>query len=292
MIKSMTGFGRAEQIIDGRDIIVEIRSVNHRYYEFSARVPRAYGYVEEKLKSFLNGRISRGKVEVSVSISAVEAADTLIEINKAVAKGYVDALRSVGEELGLADDLTLSQLVRLPDIFTVRKTADDEEQIWNSVRTVADEAVSKFVAMREAEGLKMKEDVLERADIIERLVDEVDRLSPISAENYRSKLYSRLCEVLADKNIDEQRIVTEAAIFADKTAVAEETVRLKSHIRQLRDMLALDEPVGRKLDFLIQEFNREANTIGSKAQDIAVTKIVVDLKSEIEKIREQIQNIE
>lgn len=292
MIKSMTGFGRAEQIIDGRDIIVEIRSVNHRYYEFSARVPRAYGYIEEKLKSFLNGRISRGKVEVSVSIAAVEAADTLIEINKAVAKGYVDALRSVGEELGLADDLTLSQLVRLPDIFTVRKTADDEEQIWNSVRTVADEAVSKFIAMREAEGLKMKEDVLERADIIERLVDEVERLSPISAENYRSKLYSRLCEVLADKNIDEQRIVTEAAIFADKTAVAEETVRLKSHIRQLRDMLALDEPVGRKLDFLIQEFNREANTIGSKAQDIAVTKIVVDLKSEIEKIREQIQNIE
>ena len=292
MIKSMTGFGRAEQIIDGRDIIVEIRSVNHRYYEFSARVPRAYGYIEEKLKSFLNGRISRGKVEVSVSIAAVEAADTLIEINKAVAKGYVDALRSVGGELGLADDLTLSQLVRLPDIFTVRKTADDEEQIWNSVKTVADEAVSKFISMREAEGLKMKEDVLERADIIERLVDEVDRLSPISAENYRSKLYSRLCEVLADKNIDEQRIVTEAAIFADKTAVAEETVRLKSHIRQLRDMLALDEPVGRKLDFLIQEFNREANTIGSKAQDIAVTKIVVDLKSEIEKIREQIQNIE
>lgn len=292
MIKSMTGFGRAEQIIDGRDIIVEIRSVNHRYYEFSARVPRAYGYIEEKLKSFLNGRISRGKVEVSVSIAAVEAADTLIEINKAVAKGYVDALRSVGGELGLADDLTLSQLVRLPDIFTVRKTADDEEQIWNSVKTVADEAVSKFISMREAEGLKMKEDVLERADIIERLVDEVERLSPISAENYRSKLYSRLCEVLADKNIDEQRIVTEAAIFADKTAVAEETVRLKSHIRQLRDMLSLDEPVGRKLDFLIQEFNREANTIGSKAQDIAVTKIVVDLKSEIEKIREQIQNIE
>lgn len=288
----MTGFGRAEEIIEGRDIIVEIRSVNHRYYEFSARVPRAYGYIEEKLKSYLNGRISRGKVEVSVSITAIEAADTQIEINKAVAKGYVDALRSVGEELGLEDDLTLSQLVRLPDVFTVRKAPDDEELIWNSVRTVADEAVSRFIAMRETEGLKMKEDVLERADIIERLVDEVERLSPISAENYRNKLYARLCEVLADKNIDEQRLVTEAAIFADKTAVAEETVRLKSHIRQLRDMLSLNEPVGRKLDFLIQEFNREANTIGSKAQDIAVTKIVVDLKSEIEKIREQIQNIE
>lgn len=292
MIKSMTGFGRAEEIIEGRDIIVEIRSVNHRYYEFSARVPRAYGYIEEKLKSYLNGRISRGKVEVSVSIAAIEAADTQIEINKAVAKGYVDALRSVGEELGLEDDLTLSQLVRLPDVFTVRKAADDEELIWNSVRTVADEAVSRFIAMRETEGLKMKEDVLLRADMIERLVDEVERLSPISAENYRNKLYARLCEVLADKNIDEQRLVTEAAIFADKTAVAEETVRLKSHIRQLRDMLSLSEPVGRKLDFLIQEFNREANTIGSKAQDIAVTKIVVDLKSEIEKIREQIQNIE
>lgn len=292
MIKSMTGFGRAEEIIEGRDIIVEIRSVNHRYYEFSARVPRAYGYIEEKLKSYLNGRISRGKVEVSVSITAIEAADTQIEINKAVAKGYVDALRSVGEELGLEDDLTLSQLVRLPDVFTVRKAADDEELIWNSVKTVADEAVSRFIAMRETEGLKMKEDVLERADMIERLVDEVERLSPISAENYRNKLYARLCEVLADKNIDEQRLVTEAAIFADKTAVAEETVRLKSHIRQLRDMLSLNEPVGRKLDFLIQEFNREANTIGSKAQDIAVTKIVVDLKSEIEKIREQIQNIE
>ena len=292
MIKSMTGFGRAEEIIEGRDIIVEIRSVNHRYYEFSARVPRTYGYIEEKLKSHLNGRISRGKVEESVSITAIEAADTQIEINKAVAKGYVDALRSVGEELGLADDLTLSQLVRLPDVFTVRKAADDEELIWNSVKTVADEAVARFIAMRETEGLKMKEDVLERADMIERLVDEVERLSPVSAENYRNKLYARLCEVLADKNIDEQRLVTEAAIFADKTAVAEETVRLKSHIRQLRDMLSLNEPVGRKLDFLIQEFNREANTIGSKAQDIAVTKIVVDLKSEIEKIREQIQNIE
>ncbi|MGN0637822.1 MAG: YicC/YloC family endoribonuclease [Huintestinicola sp.] len=292
MIKSMTGFGRAEEIIGGRDIIVEIRSVNHRYYEFSARVPRVYGYIEEKLKSYLNGRISRGKVEVSVSITAIEAADTQIEINKVVAKGYVDALRSVGEELGLEDDLTLSQLVRLPDVFTVRKAADDEELIWNSVKTVADEAVSRFIAMRETEGLKMKEDVLERADMIERLVDEVERLSPLSAENYRNKLYARLCEVLADKNIDEQRLVTEAAIFADKTAVAEETVRLKSHIRQLRDMLSLNEPVGRKLDFLIQEFNREANTIGSKAQDIAVTKIVVDLKSEIEKIREQIQNIE
>lgn len=292
MIKSMTGFGRAEQIIGGRDILVEIRSVNHRYYEFSARVPRAYGYLEEKLKSYINGRISRGKVEVSVTITNVEGKDALVEVNKTIAKGYVDALRAANAELGLTDDLTLSQLIRLPDIFTVRKTADDEEVIWNDVKIVAEEAASRFVSMRETEGQKMKEDVLERLDLISRMVSEVERLSPISAENYRSKLYSRLCEVLSDKNIDEQRLVTEAAIFADKTAVAEETVRLKSHIRQLSDMLGSDEPVGRKLDFLIQEFNREANTIGSKAQDIAITKLVVDLKSEIEKIREQIQNIE
>lgn len=288
----MTGFGRAQQVIGGRDILVEIRSVNHRYYEFSARVPRAYGYLEEKLKSYINGRISRGKVEVGVTIANIEGKDALIEVNRTIAKGYVDALRDANEELGLTDDLTLSNLIRLPDIFTVRKTADDEEVIWNDVRTVADEAVENFVAMREKEGTKMKEDVLGRLDLIGRYVDEVERLSPLSAENYRTKLYNRLCEILSDKNIDEQRILTEAAIFADKTAVAEETVRLKSHIRQLEDMLELDEPIGRKLDFLIQEFNRESNTIGSKAQDIAITKIVVDLKSEIEKIREQIQNIE
>ena len=299
MIKSMTGFGRAEEIISGRDIIVEIRSVNHRYFEFSCRTPRSYGFLddklknlEEKLKSYISGKISRGKVEVSVTVTAVETSDALIEVNKSVAKGYVDALRSANEELGLTDDLTLSKLIRLPDIFSVRKTAEDEEVIWNDVKTVADKASDRFIKMRETEGEKMKEDVLERADAIEEMVFEIERLSPISAESYRNKLYARLCEVLADKNIDEQRIVTEAAIFADKTAVAEETVRLKSHLKQLNDMLSLSEPVGRKLDFLIQEFNREANTIGSKAQDIAITKLVVDLKSEIEKIREQIQNIE
>lgn len=292
MIKSMTGFGRAEEIIGGRDILVEIRSVNHRYYEFSARVPRAYGCLEEKLKTFINGKISRGKVEVSVSVVNVEGKDALIEVNSSIAAGYVNALRTANKELGLTDDLTLSQLIRLPDIFNVRKTADDEEVIWNDVRTVAEKAVERFVLMREAEGAKMREDILERLSVISSLVAQVETLSPLSAEKYRSKLYARLCEVLADKNIDEQRLITEAALFADKTAVAEETVRLKSHINQLTDMLELDEPIGRKLDFLIQEFNREANTIGSKAQDIVVTKIVVELKSEIEKIREQIQNIE
>ncbi|MBQ5311802.1 MAG: YicC family protein [Oscillospiraceae bacterium] len=292
MIKSMTGFGRAEASAGGRDITVEIRSVNHRYYEFSARVPRAYGYLEERLKSYINGRISRGKVEVSVLITNTEAADAEIAINLPVAKGYVDALRGISDELGLKDDLTLSAVMRLPDVFTVKKAAEDEEQIWNDVKSVADEAVHKFVSMRETEGARMREDITERLDTIERLVFEIEKLSPQSVESYRNRLYSRLCEVLADKDIDEQRIVTEAAVFADKVAVAEETVRLKSHIAQLSDMLGMDDPIGRKLDFLIQEFNREANTIGSKAQDIAITKAVVELKSEIEKIREQIQNIE
>lgn len=292
MIKSMTGYGRAQEVILGRDITVEIRSVNHRYYEFSARVPRAYGYLEEKLKGYINGRISRGKVEVSVAIVCSGDSDSLIEVNSKTVTGYVDALRRSARELGLQDDLALSDIIRLPDIFNVKKAEVDEEVIWKSVQIVADHALTRFVKMRETEGAKLCDDILERAEAVGQLVSEVERLSPESAENYRQKLQARLAEMLEGSDIDQQRIVMEAAVFADKTAVAEETVRLKSHIRQLTGMLALDEPVGRKLDFLIQEFNREANTIGSKAQDIEITKIVVELKSEIEKIREQVQNIE
>lgn len=292
MIKSMTGYGRAQEVILGRDITVEIRSVNHRYYEFSARVPRAYGYLEEKLKGYINGRISRGKVEVSVAIVCSGDSDSLIEVNSKNVTGYVDALRKSARELGLQDDLALSDIIRLPDIFNVKKAEVDEEVIWKSVQIVADHALTRFVKMREAEGAKLCDDILERAEAVGQLVSEVERLSPESAENYRKKLQARLTEMLEGSDIDQQRIIMEAAVFADKTAVAEETVRLKSHIRQLTGMLALDEPVGRKLDFLIQEFNREANTIGSKAQEIEITRIVVELKSEIEKIREQVQNIE
>lgn len=292
MIRSMTGYGMCRQVVDGREILVEIKSVNHRYFEFSARVPRAYGYLEEKLKSFLQGKVSRGKVEISVSVYNIEGKDALIEVNRSIAKGYVDALRRANETLELKDDITLSNLMRLPDIFNVIKNAEDEEVIWNCVRTVAEGAVDSFVAMRGAEGIKMKDDVEQRLDYIEKLVGRVEERSPMVTEAYRERLYSKLCEVLNDKRIDEQRILTEAAIFSEKTAVDEETVRLKSHIQQFRGLLESGEPVGRKLDFLIQEFNRESNTIGSKAQDVEITKIVVELKSEIEKIREQIQNIE
>ena len=292
MLKSMTGYGRAQKILNGRDILVEIRSVNHRYYEYSSRIPRTYSYIDEKLKALLKNSISRGKVEAAVTINNIEGKDTEIAINKGVAEGYVAALRSVSEELKLADDLSLSKLMKLPDIFTVQKTPDDEEQVWNDVAEVAQEAVDKFVEMRSTEGERLKNDITEKADGILRMVMEVERLSPITVENYRNRLYKKLSEVLENKDIDEQRILTEAAIFSEKIAVDEETVRLRSHISQLKNMLNSNEAVGRKLDFIVQEMNREVNTIGSKAQDLNITKIVVDMKAEIEKIREQIQNIE
>lgn len=292
MIKSMTGYGRGQQIIDGREITVEIKSVNHRYFEFSARVPRAYGYLEEKLKSFIQGKVSRGKVDVGVTIFNIEGKDAQIEVNQSIAVGYIDALRKANETIGLTDDLALSQLIRLPDIFNVIKTTEDEEVIWNLVKVVAEEALNNFVAMRETEGQKMKEDIKSRLSYISELVAKVEKRSPMVTEAYRERLYNKIFELLNDKKIDEQRILTEAAIFSEKTAVDEETVRLKSHIHQFTELLDSKESVGRKLDFLIQEFNRESNTIGSKAQDVEITRIVVELKSEIEKIREQIQNIE
>ncbi len=292
MIKSMTGYGRAQKILNGRDILVEIRSVNHRYYEYSSRVPRAFNYVDEKLKALLKQGISRGKVEVNVTINNIEGRDTEIALNKGAAEGYVNALRSVSAELGLEDDLTLSKLIKLPDIFNIQKTPDNEEQVWDDVAAVAGEALDKFVSMRETEGEKLRNDVLEKSDLILKMVGQVEALSPKTVENYRGKLYQKLSELLESKDIDQQRILTEAAIFAEKIAVDEETVRLRSHVSQLRDMLDSADPIGRKLDFIVQEMNREVNTIGSKAQDLNITKIVVDMKAEIEKIREQIQNIE
>ena len=292
MLKSMTGYGRAQKILNGRDILVEIRSVNHRYYEYSSRIPRTYNYIDEKLKALLKNSISRGKVEVAVTINNIEGKDTEIAINKGTAEGYVQALRSISQELGLEDDLTLSKLIKLPDIFTVQKTPDDEEQVWNDVADVAQEAVSKFVEMRTTEGQRLRKDITDKADGIVRVVMEGERLSPITVENYRARLDKKLSEILENKDIDEQRILTESAVFAEKIAVDEETVRLRSHISQLKAMLGSDEAVGRKLDFIVQEMNREVNTIGSKAQDLNITKIVVDMKAEIEKIREQIQNIE
>lgn len=292
MIKSMTGFGRERCILDSREILVEIRSVNHRYFEFSARTPKAYGYLDEKLKAFLKNDISRGKIEVSVLIYNQEGTSAHIEVNKEIALGYIDALRNSAEELDLEDDLTLSNIMRLPDIFTVVKVSEDEEVIWNQVKSTVEKALERFVDMRVTEGMKMYDDIVSRLNFLEDSVGKIEVQSPNTAKAYEERLYAKIKEMLADRNIDEQRIVTEVAVFSEKTAIDEETVRLRSHISQFRNLINSDEPVGRKLDFLVQELNREVNTIGSKAQDLYITKLVVDMKSEIEKIREQIQNIE
>ena len=292
MIRSMTGFGRERMVLNGRDILVEIRSVNNRYNELSIRLSRAYLYLEEPLKKLVQEYISRGKAEVSVTITNISAPDTSIAVNTSVARGYVDALRKANEELGLMDDLSLSRITHFQDIFTIVKAADDEDQMWNDVKTVAEAALKKFVSMRENEGARMKEDVLGRLASIEQMVGVIEEKAPETVVAYREKLFAKLSEVLADTAIDEQRILTEAAIYSEKIAVDEETVRLRSHIEEFRTILEKEDIVGRKLDFLVQEMNREANTTGSKAQNIDITKTVIGIKSEIEKIREQIQNIE
>lgn len=292
MIRSMTGYGAAEEILHGRSIRVEIKSVNHRYFEYTARVPRSCGFLEERLKRLLSGAISRGKVDVGVLIQTVEGVEEEITINREVVASYVNALRSVKDDFGLADDLTLSAVSHFPDVFTVVKAETDEEELAADVDAVAQKAIEAFVAMREVEGAKMKADVLAKADFIEEKVGFVEKRSPETVKEYRERLYAKMAEVLENTQIDEARLVQEAALYADKVAVDEETVRLRSHLSQLRQIVELDEPVGRKLDFLIQEVNRETNTIGSKCSDVAIAQVVVDIKSEIEKIREQIQNIE
>ncbi|HIT18353.1 MAG TPA: YicC family protein [Candidatus Fimivivens faecavium] len=291
MVKSMTGYGRAQKLIGSRDITVELKSVNHRYFEFSCRVPRSFGFLEEKLKSFVQQRVSRGKIDCYVGIVSDEEAGT-VKVNRALASSYLAALRDLQTETGLEDDIRLSTLVRFSDLFTVEKNEADEDEVWNAVAEVAGEAAERFVAMRAAEGGRMKDDVLSRLEAVERLTAMVEEQSPKTVEDYRAKLYQKLSDVLADRSVDEGRVLTEAAVFAERIAVAEETVRLRSHIAQYREILSTGGAVGRKLDFLTQELNREANTIGSKAQDLAVARAVVEIKSEIEKIREQIQNIE
>lgn len=292
MPKSMTGYGRASKSFEAYEITVEVRSVNHRFFEFSTRISRQYSFLEDKLKSLFASKINRGKVETFVSINRINGSDSVVEVNAELANNYISALRNANEQLGLNDDLTLSQLFRMSDVFTVSKSEVDEDELWALVSETASEALDSFIEMRTVEGERLKNDILSKLDFIEETVTQIETRSPDVTKEYRTKLYTRLCDILGDKNIDESRILTEAAIFADKTAVDEETVRLRSHIAQYRDLLQLNEPIGKKLDFLIQEMNREVNTTGSKCSDLTITRMVVDLKSTIEKIREQIQNIE
>lgn len=292
MIRSMTGYGRGQQTLGGMDITVELRSVNHRYYEYSSRLPRVYGFLDERLKNYLQKTVSRGKVDVGVWIDTVDAPGSEVVVNHALAEGYLKALRELAQTYGLRDDVSVNALSRFPDILTVRKAAEDEEAIWEAVRQVTDEALAGFVAMREREGARMREDVLARRQTILQAVEKVEGRSPEIVREHMAKVEARMKELLSTATVDEQRLLTEAALFADKTATAEETVRLRSHLDQLETLVNASEPVGRKLDFLVQEINRETNTIGSKVQDVELARVVVDVKAEIEKIREQIQNIE
>ena len=292
MIRSMTGFGRHQEKIDGRNIQVEIRSVNHRYYEFSSRVPRAYGYLDEKLKSFFQSRIARGKVEVGVWIEADETAADEVAIRHGTASAYLKALTELRDTYGLRDDISVMALARQPEVLTVRTAEVDEDALWEAVKQVAAVALERFIQMREVEGERLRADVLSRKATILRAVEFVEERSPRTVREHMQKVEARMRELLDGAAVDEQRLLTEAAAYADKIAVAEETVRLRSHLDQLEALLSGDEAVGRKLDFLVQEINREANTIGSKCQDVELARTVVDIKAEIEKIREQIQNVE
>lgn len=292
MLKSMAGFGRAVEEIDGYVITVEIKSVNHRYFDFSSRIPRQYGFLDDKLKSYINSRVSRGKVECYVSVEALDTEDAAVVINKTLASAYVKALKELSEEYSLKEDFGTAFVSRLPDVFVLKKADEDEEKIWQLVKSVTDEAIEKFIQMRAVEGAKMKEDVASRAEYILDCVSFIEERSPQTVKEYNDKLVERVHEIIGDVSLDEQRIIQEVAIYADKVAVAEETVRLRSHIAQLKTFLESEEPIGRKMDFLVQEINRETNTIGSKANDVDIARKVVDIKAEVEKIREQIQNIE
>ena len=292
MIKSMTGYGSAKGVVDGLETSVELKSVNNRYLDASVRLPRSFLFAEEMIKSRVQSHISRGKVDVFVSVDSSQAGDMAVKVNEGLLKGYLDAIGHIAEEYGLPNDLTAQSLSRFPDVLTVEKRELDAEAISAGMGEIVERALQDFDAMRLREGEKLRDDVLTRLETIRSLVETVEAKAPETVAEYRRRLEQKMAEVLGSTGIDENRILAEAAIFADHIAVDEETVRLRSHMSQLRSMINGNSPTGRKIDFLIQEFNREANTIGSKCNDAALAKVVVEIKSEIEKIREQIQNIE
>ncbi len=292
MVKSMTGYGRAVQTVNGREFTVEIRSVNNRYLDCSVKLPRTVSFAEDAVKQAVKNTVTRGKVDVYISLRSENADDVKITLNTAVAAGYVDAMHRMAQEFGLRDDVSVSLLSRMNDVFTVEKPDVDEQQLQEDLLSAVGAALANYDAMRSKEGEALKNDLSGRGQTIRQLVSQVEAGSEQTVADYRTRLYNKLQEVLASTAIDESRILTEAAIFADKVAVDEETVRLRSHLDQMDAMLAGGGAIGRKLDFLLQEMNREANTIGSKCTDVRLARIVVEIKAELEKIREQTQNIE
>ncbi len=292
MVKSMTGYGRAEEVLHGRKLGVEVKSVNSRYFEYTARMPRNLGFLEDPLKRMVSQHAARGKVEVYISVQNIEAGEEEISANLPAARGYYHALEEISEALGIQSDITASVLGRFSDVFTIQKATQDEEEIQADILHVLGKALEKYDAMRAVEGENLLADITARLATLAGTVAKVEKDSAGRAQRYTTKLYDRLKELLADTTVDESRMLTEAAVFADKTAVDEETVRLKSHLEQFGGIMTGGGAVGRKLDFLTQELNREVNTIGSKCQEVDITRMVVDMKAEVEKIREQIQNLE
>lgn len=288
----MTGYGRARETLNGRDITVEVRSVNNRYLDCTVKMPRSYVFAEDAIKSCVQKAISRGKVDVFVTIDTTAADVTVVTVNEALARGYYDALKQLKDTFGLEGEITPAALAKFPDVLTVSRAEEDLEAVAEDICKVVEQALQAYNEMRAVEGRRLAEDIAGRVTTIESVVAKVEERSPQTVAEYRARLSNKMAEVLQSTAIDESRILTEAAIFADKVAVDEETVRLRSHIAQLRHMLQGNIPVGRKLDFLIQEVNRECNTIGSKCNDLTITQDVVDMKAEVEKIREQVQNIE
>jgi len=291
-ILSMTGYGSAKGSCAGLNISVELKSVNNRYLDCSVRLPRNFLFAEELVKSRVQQHISRGKVDVFVSVESTGTDEVVVKVNEGLAKGYAAAVNTVADKLGMDGALNALALCRMPDVLTVEKADMDADAIGAAISDITEQALAEFDAMRAREGQKLHDDIAARLQTICGYVSAVEQRSPETVREYREKLYRKMCEVLESKQIDEQRILLEAGIYADKVAVDEETVRLRSHVSQMEGFLKTGSPIGRKMDFLIQEFNRESNTIGSKCSDRAITETVIELKSEIEKIREQIQNIE
>ena len=292
MIKSMTGYGRAVETVNGREFTVELRSVNNRYLDCSVRLPRMLSFAEDAVKQAVKASVSRGKVDVFITVRSEAGDEVQVTLNKSVLQSYLDAMRQMVDEFSVADDISVSTVSRLPEVFVIEKPQVDEEQLMQDLMGVVAKALEGYDAMRCAEGEALDRDLRSRGDTILELVSQVEAGNGKTVADYRARLEAKLREVLANTAIDESRILTEAAIFADKVAVDEETVRLRSHLKQMNTMLSTGGAMGRKLDFLLQEMNREANTIGSKCTDVALARIVVDIKAELEKIREQTQNIE
>lgn len=292
MLNSMTGYGRCEHIDESKKIVIDIRSVNHRYSDVTVKMPRMYGYLEDKVREYVLAGISRGKVDVFVYIENYTNDDKAVVLDEALLMNYHSLLKEIKEKCDIKEEIKVSDMTRFSDIFITKQQEEDKEKAWQMILSCLEPAMNDFLAMRSREGERLYHDLKEKEARIQEITAEIEALSPAVVEEYAKKLSERMTELLGEFKVDEGRLLTEVGIMADRVCINEELVRLKSHFVELDDILSEEEPVGRKLDFLVQELNRETNTIGSKANHSGITKLVVEMKSEIEKLREQIQNVE